>query len=106
MIRRLIVTLMPLILVSAAWALDEPKDKADPPAKSETVAEKLKSLQQELQKTRTEILAKLRKAEKDEEKAELQKEYLGLGWKFAKSYSTGRTKPEGPGCGPGGWPWS
>src|SRR3954469_19208141 len=81
--RSVVAALGPLILVSAAWALDEPKDKADPPAKS-TAAEKLKALQQKMQKTRTDLQAKLREAEKDEEKAELRKELAGLPQKFAK----------------------
>ena len=46
------------------------KDKAEPPAKSQTPAEKLGALRQEVQKARGETLAKYRKAEKeDKEKA-------------------------------------
>lgn len=85
---RVVATLTALILATAAWALDDPKDKAksDPPDKPPTVAEKLKTLQQEMQKTRTEILNKLRKAEKAEEKQDLQNEYSGLGRTYAKKY--------------------
>ena len=85
---RVVATLAALILVSAAWALDDPKDKAgpSPPAKAETVAEKLKALQQEMQTTRTDLQAKLRDAEKDEEKQEIRKELIGLNRKFVGRY--------------------
>jgi hypothetical protein len=84
-IRRVVATLVPLLFLSAAWALDEPKDKADKPAKSEA-AEKLKDIQQEMQKARTDLQARFAKAEKDEEKAEIRKEMAGLTQKFAKQY--------------------
>jgi hypothetical protein len=99
---RVVATLAALILASAAWALDDPKDKAgtDPPAKSETVAEKLSTLQKEMQKTRTELLEKLKEAEKDEEKQEIRKELNGLNRKFAGRYlELAEQNPKDPAAG-------
>jgi hypothetical protein len=83
-----VATLAALILTSAAWALDEPKDKggSDPPAKSETAVEKFKALQQEVQKSRSEILVKYRKAEKEEEKQELLGQYFAAANSFADKF--------------------
>jgi hypothetical protein len=83
-----VAALTPLILASAAWALDEAKDKPrpDPPEKSISAAEQFRDLQQQVQKARSEILEKYRKAEKAEEKQELLQEYNGLGRKFAGRY--------------------
>ena len=85
---RFLAAFAPLILLSAAWAVDDPKDKAapEPPAKPESVADRVNDLQKEMLKTRAEILAKLRKAETNEEKQDLIKEYTGLGQKYAKKY--------------------
>src|SRR5262245_27426711 len=84
-LQRVVATLAPLIRLSAAWALDDKQDKArpDPPEKSQSVAEQVRDLQQEVQKARNEIVEKYRKAEKDEEKQELLEQYSGVGRTFA-----------------------
>ena len=88
MTRRVVATLASLMLASAAWGLDEPKDKPGPapPATSDSVAEKVKDLQQEMQKARTEALAKLRKAENAEDRQRLQREYLAVVHTFAQQF--------------------
>jgi hypothetical protein len=78
--------LAPLVFLSAAWALDEPTDKSEPPAKPATLTEKVKDLQKEMLKTRSDLQAKLRDAEKDEDKAEIRKEIGDLNRKFADRY--------------------
>jgi hypothetical protein len=86
--RRVAGALAPLILVSAAWALDETKDKpkSDPPDKAKSAAEQLRDLRQEVQKARDEILAKYREAKDDEAKQELAQQYNGVGASFAGRY--------------------
>jgi hypothetical protein len=89
--------LAPLIFLSAAWALDEPTEKAEPPAKSKTPAEQLAALRQDVQKARGEILTKYRKAEKEEEKQELLQKYFATPRTFAEKFlELARSEPKDP----------
>jgi hypothetical protein len=85
---RVAAALVPLIWLSTARALDDPKDKAGSvkAAKADSVVDQIKDLQKEMQKARTDLQAKLRDAEKDEEKQEIRKEMLALPRTYAKKY--------------------
>jgi hypothetical protein len=99
---RVAAALVPLIWLSTARALDDPKDKAgsDQPAKTDSVAEQIKDLQKEMVKTRSDLQAKLKDAEKDEEKAEIRKELNGLTRTYAKKYlELAQKHPKDPAAG-------
>jgi len=99
---RIAAALVPLIWLSTARALDDPKDKAGPdkPAKAGSVAEQIKDLQEEMVKTRGDLQAKLRDAEKDEEKQEIRKELNGLSRTYAKKYlELAEKHPKDPAAG-------
>jgi hypothetical protein len=96
---RVVAPLAALILASAVWALDEPKDKdkSDKPDKPPSAAEKLKDLQKEVQKARSEILGKRSKAKTEEEKDELLQQYFAAPNAFAgKFVDLAKAEPKDP----------
>jgi hypothetical protein len=94
--RRVVAALVPLIFLSAAWALDEPKDKAEPD-KPKSAAEKLAELQKEIQKARGDLIAKYQKAKEDKEKDELRDQIMSLGRSYAEKFlDVAETDPKDP----------
>jgi len=97
-----VAALTPLLLLTAAWALDEPPkgqvkatpiksakggqtDKAQPPQLT-PAGEALQALRKEVQTARSEILDKYGKADKDEEKQQYLQQYYGVGRTFAARF--------------------